>query len=1165
MLPASSPVVYLGPARSGKTYELVRQYREVLCRPLAPREAFGSRSEPTTLGRTLWLAPNARAASLVRGELLADGLVACLQPGVMTFHDLVGQILAEAKKRLRPLRPLAERELLRRIVTRALDTGELKFFADAARRTTFIELLADHIHELQRADVSPGVYAKVIAPGGEKEQQHELARLYQEYERQLETHGLVNEDGAYRAARDALATGGPARFQQLELVVVDGFTDFTHTQHDILRRLAQQAKQLLISLPSESHDFNARTQRTDLFAKVASTLDELKHYHPQLEVRELPPRPLGWPALDHVVRHVFRNPAQVPSPSPQAISSLNRLEIVAAASTHDEIVQVARRIKKRLIEGNSPSEIAVVFRSLTDVASRVREVFDQFGIPYFIESNLPIATAPIVKSLLSLLRLDDENWPFRQVVSVITNNALAAFDAAARQAADWLVRELQIAAGRDKLLERIEQLAAIETSLEQLSEHVSRRVAAARAAMPLLRLLAQTFDDLPQEATPTEWSAALADLSSQLGIAGWHALRLGEGRGDALNEPRPSQTQGVPPEHVDQIAWQCVQTHFASLERLDSWLGVPPRRLTRRELLTALVDIASHESLPRTHDDIGRVCVLAGPHARMIHAKHLYLAGMSEQAFPMPESAGRLATDADYRFFARAARRGLAHFAKSSEQNVPVPLSATRAQDEMLLFYEVLSRAEESLTISYPALDERAQDLPASPYVQEIERTFGESNREKIRHSAPQLSPVPQDATPLSGADWRVQAVARAIDKDSDRRLLAGLFSSASSQPLGNSIDAGLRIVYARAHGDSFGPAEGLLTSPAVAARLAQKFGAKHYWSPSQWETYAACPYKFFLEDVLNLTPLGELVLETDYTRRGSRLHHVLATFHRQWPELRGTRAMSADEEQSQFLEYLLNVTDERIAATTDVGIDAALLELDRRQIRKWAEKHFDHHTKYGSTCSQRGAVMMPTHFEFRFGPSRPGDAENDPQSTRQAFELDISGEKIRVIGQIDRIDVGTLDGQTVFSVIDYKSGKKPCLREEDIESGERLQLPIYVEAAQALVFGASATPLVAGYWSMTGGFDAKGALAVEVEGDCGERWKKIRRTIEQRIGQFVKDIREGAFPVASRDDKCTSYCEFNTVCRIAQIRSLAKTWAPAACGLARNSKTNTGDPLGRG
>jgi len=302
-------------------------------------------------------------------------------------------------------------------------------------------------------------------------------------------------------------------------------------------------------------------------------------------------------------------------------------------------------------------------------------------------------------------------------------------------------------------------------------------------------------------------------------------------------------------------------------------------------------------------------------------------------------------------------------------------------------------------------------------------------------------------------------------------------------------------------------------------------------------------------------------VLETDFSRRGSRLHHVLATFHRQWPTVRGAREMSAEEEGAQFLVHLSRVIDDRIASTAEGGIEAALLELDRRQIRKWAEKHFEHLAKYDGACSKRGVQMTPTHLEFRFGPARSGDADSDPGSIDTAFVLDIDGEEIRVTGQIDRIDVGTRDGQTVFSVIDYKSGKKSSLRDADIESGERLQLPIYVEAAQALVFGGNATPLAAGYWSMTGGFDAKGALAVEVEGDAAARWNQVRGTIVERIGQFVKDIRHGAFPVASRDDKCTSYCDFNTICRIAQVRSLGKTNVTSACGLAKDSAIKTGDP----
>jgi hypothetical protein len=54
-------------------------------------------------------------------------------------------------------------------------------------------------------------------------------------------------------------------------------------------------------------------------------------------------------------------------------------------------------------------------------------------------------------------------------------------------------------------------------------------------------------------------------------------------------------------------------------------------------------------------------------------------------------------------------------------------------------------------------------------------------------------------------------------------------------------------------------------------------------------------------------------------------------------------------------------------------------------------------------------------------------------------------------------------------------------------------------------------------------------------------------------VRQLVHSIRDGEFPVFSRDDKCTSYCNFHTVCRIGQVRSLDKQWP------------TTGDPSDRG
>jgi hypothetical protein len=133
--------------------------------------------------------------------------------------------------------------------------------------------------------------------------------------------------------------------------------------------------------------------------------------------------------------------------------------------------------------------------------------------------------------------------------------------------------------------------------------------------------------------------------------------------------------------------------------------------------------------------------------------------------------------------------------------------------------------------------------------------------------------------------------------------------------------------------------------------------------------------------------------------------------------------------------------------------------------------------------------------------------------------------------------------------VLDYKSGRRPTLSKEQVATGQRLQPALYVMAAEALLFAQeTATPLYAGYWSMVNGVSIDARFSLRCSQDLQsttDDWEALRGQVVEQIGRFVQDIRQGNFPVASRDEHCTSRCEFSTVCRIGQVRSLGKGWFP--------------------
>jgi ATP-dependent helicase/DNAse subunit B len=112
---------------------------------------------------------------------------------------------------------------------------------------------------------------------------------------------------------------------------------------------------------------------------------------------------------------LFKNPRHVKR-GPDA----RGVEILAASGRVSEIEELARRIKRLLVEGDArrsyrkdgtvrPDDVAVVFRTLDDAAPLVREVFARYGIPTAIEAGRRLDQSPSLTSLLGLLQLNDED------------------------------------------------------------------------------------------------------------------------------------------------------------------------------------------------------------------------------------------------------------------------------------------------------------------------------------------------------------------------------------------------------------------------------------------------------------------------------------------------------------------------------------------------------------------------------------------------------------------------------------------------------------------------------------------------------------------------------------------------------------------------------------
>jgi ATP-dependent helicase/nuclease subunit B len=1107
--------VLVGPAGSGKTWAALDEYQRVLAaQPLGPRR------------RGLWLAPTQAAANAVRDWIAAERSGALLDPGVRTFARFAGEVVWDAGLRVTVISPLERRRLLRRAILEAARDGKLAHFNRVADSPGLVNVVDEAIAGLKRRDVSADEFA--TGGGSPTPRRRDLAELYGRYETLLKAGRLTDPEGLFLAARDGIIANCDVG-TGIELVVVDGFTDFTVAQLEILRVIAERTRRVLVTLVGDRDD---GPKRADLFAKTMATREALAKLRPdvtELESPQVDVRAFS-PALAHLERNLFRDFGETEPVSATVRRSLPHISIVAASSVQAEMEEIARRVKALLLGGAPPEEVAVVFPSTREAAERVRGAFDDFGIPTRLDARPRLAATALVRSLLSVLRLHAEDWPYRRLLQVIGDQSLRAFAAngdtaqwpAASEAAAALerqtvaeecVRHAQLARGRDPLLEQIAAWAADESGLAPV------HAATASIAAVFLQTLADALGQLPISGKVEDWIASLTTLTNGLGLSS------------------PSQ---------DKV-WQTLIHGLRTVDRVDAATGLKSAELKIGDVVDLISHVASELAAPEETDATGRVQVLSAEAARFIRPRHLFIGGLSEQAF-----AGRSAASEDL-----------------EQDDVPAADSSAAAQstrsDEMLLFYQVVTRATESLTLSYPALDAKAQAMPPSPLLVELERCFG-GELEEFRQ--PLAYQAKLEGEPLSRSDLRRQAVASAQARKRD--LLAAMVRSPRFEALGNSLLDGIEAVASRSDRRKFGPYEGLFSSDEVQAILERKYGSDFCWSPSLLETYAACPFKFFSEQVLRLQPMPELVLESDPARRGSVLHDTLARLYgRLNAQAEAGGPKPTPEAVAAHFQELL---DAIVRGRPGRGLDGALREIERRQIAAWAQKFAEQHETYAAAWQHLDEPLVPRYFEARFGPkNRRSQAEHDAAlSTDEPYELAVGNERLRFTGTIDRIDVGRVGDTLVFNVIDYKTSAQARLRPEHIESGMQIQLPLYAMAvAELLLADKQAAALSVGYWSVRGkgfsiGARTGGPLSIGEIRDgkvqMSAQWSQLRESLLGRIGELVGGIRRGRFPVYSEEKTCTQYCPYSTCCRIAHVRALEKVWPASAgeTGIENPSETST-------
>ena len=342
---------------------------------------------------------------------------------------------------------------------------------------------------------------------------------------------------------------------------------------------------------------------------------------------------------------------------------------------------------------------------------------------------------------------------------------------------------------------------------------------------------------------------------------------------------------------------------------------------------------------------------------------------------------------------------------------------------------------------------------------------------------------------------------------------------------------------------------EGLLTEGKLSAKSREglKSRQEYTYSVTDLETYAKCPFQYFISKILGLDAKDEEETEgLSSLEKGVLVHEILFKFYenrREQPAI--SQCDEANFEAAK--QQLSDVIDEMIG---NVASEDLFREVDKTLLRVTLNQWLEAEQKYNVTTT-------PRYFEVSVG-RRQGVTDSvlsDPEP------IHISN--VRLNAKIDRIDVAS----DVFNVIDYKTGSS-TFGIKDILEGRALQLPIYLEIARQLL-GTRYEPM-AGMYNKVRLNDCRIGLGIGRESGRNQTYVLKRKTqqmlsdetfdnviarVSGYVQQYVDGMSNGTFPLITRVETFVdseeegdmpitpknktapcNYCSYKRVCRVGAI-----------------------------
>ena len=872
--------------------------------------------------------------------------------------------------------------------------SDMKVFARAAKQEGFIDVIATLVTEFKKYNVDEEVLAEMIKELEDVELTNKLVdleKIFRAFNERLHKNYIDGEDELSILA-DKLKISDMYKGAE---IWIDEFTTFTPQQMDIIVELLKKAKRVNITLSMD--EGNTRVRETDVFSVTKNTERRLLRAIEENSIafdgyeninEEVPERFKNSERLAHIERQIYSYPFK------SYYKDVNDVRLYKANNSYDELEFIAKDIL-RLVreEGYRYRDIGVVCRNIDCYEKIASVIFNDFEIPHYIDKKLDVASNPLIVLINSAIDIISRNWSYESVFKYL-KSGLIGIDieeidrlenyvlAYGIKGAKWKVDEWTYYSSNSFKNEEItEEQKVYLNRINDIKSWVEE---------PLIAL----EEKCSGKKTLREFVVALYEfLDNDLGVFERIKKKINYFEENEMQNKVKEYSQIV--DILVEVLEQAVEVLGDEIVDKKDFIRILNVGFSKYEM--GVVPVALDQV---NIGDITRI--------KSRRPKALYVVGVNDGVLPSANKEEGILSDRD--------RNILLEKGMSLASD-----TRTKVFEEQFLVYTALTMVSDYLVITYPLADFEGKAMRASIIIHRLKKIFPRLKEESTGYNLDKQKDKYYDITAKSPTfNELIGAIRREYDDKNIGECWDEVYKYFDNL---KGWDLKLKNVV---KGLKYSNLEESI-SKQMAKKLYSNSSGNLVFSVSKLERYAQCPFAYFIE--YGLKAKDRKVYDFSAPDLGTFMHEILDDFTNVIRD-RGIRWNDLSNKECRGI--INDLVNNQINTN-----DGSILSSSYRY-KYLTERYKKILTRSVTTIAEQ---MRKSNFEifkneFAFGTFD----DSDP------IEVELpTGEKVYLIGRVDRIDNLELDGKQYLRVIDYKSGKKKFDLNK-LYNGLQIQLLVYLD-----------------------------------------------------------------------------------------------------------------------